>query len=65
MTLFFTTLVLTIPLFIGAALLINFCRRRAGGRTSASSSSGTCQPGGHSGCGCAAAVQQRIDRLPR
>lgn len=64
MTLFFTTLLLTIPLFIGAALLINFCRRRAGGRMGASPA-GTCHPGGHSGCGCATAVQQRIDRLPR
>ncbi len=62
MTLFFTTLLLTVPLFVGAALLINVCRRRAA-RTR-HGLTGMCHERGGEMCGCcAAALQQRIGRM--
>lgn len=61
MTLFFTTLLLTVPLLVGAALLINFCRRRVG-RTR-HGLTGMCHESGGQMCGCcSAALQTRIER---
>jgi hypothetical protein len=61
MTLFFTTLLLTVPLLVGAALLINFCRRRVG-RTR-HGLTGMCHQSGGRMCGCcASSLQSRTDR---
>ncbi|MBE0582286.1 MAG: hypothetical protein IH612_00830 [Desulfofustis sp.] len=61
MTLFLTTLLLTVPLLIGAALLINFCRRRVG-RTR-HGLTGMCHQSGGRMCGCcSASLHSQTDR---
>ena len=60
MTFFITTLVCTIILFIGAALLFNFSKQKSG-RSRPSDAAGCHQNG--LGCSCSSAVQTTISRL--
>lgn len=62
MLLFLSTLCFTTVLFIGAALLFNFSKRKSG-RTRAAGTAGCQQNGSHLGCSCSAAVQTTISRL--
>ena len=62
MTFFITTLVFTVVLFVGAALLFNFSKQRSG-RRRPSGATGCQQNGSHLGCSCSAAVQTTISRL--
>jgi len=62
MSLFLTTLLITLPLFGGAALLINFCRRRAA-RTRHPLTT-MCHESGGEMCGCcASSLQSDIPRM--
>ena len=60
--LFLWTLGLTVVLFIGAALLFNFCKRNSG-RSRPGQAAGCQQSGSHLGCSCSSAVQTTISRL--
>jgi hypothetical protein len=55
---FIITLLITFPLFFGAALLFNYCKKRI---RKTSGLSGTCQQDGNGvGCSCSTAVQTMI-----
>ncbi|NNF47955.1 MAG: hypothetical protein HKP44_11680 [Desulfofustis sp.] len=60
MTIFITTFVCTIVLFVGAALLFNFSKQRSA-RSRPSGAAGCHQSG--LGCSCSSAVQTTISRL--
>jgi hypothetical protein len=60
MTFFITTLICTIVLFVGAALLFNYSKQRSG-RSRPKGTAG-CQQNGL-GCSCSSAVQRTISRL--
>lgn len=62
MILFISTLGCTIVLFVGAALVFNFCKRNSG-RSRPGQAPGCQQSGSHLGCSCSAAVQTTISRL--
>lgn len=62
MALFLSTLILTILLFTGAALVFNFSKRKAG-RSRPDGAPGCQQNGSHLGCSCSSAVQTTISRL--
>lgn len=51
------TMLIAVPLLIGAALVINVCRLRDGRRNQGT---GCGHQGG--GCGCSSALQQKIGR---
>jgi hypothetical protein len=59
--LFLITLLFTVVLFIGAALVFNFSKRRTG-RTGNSPGTG-CQHSGTGGCACTSAIQTTIQKL--
>ena len=60
MSLFITTLIFTLILFSGAALMINFCRKNAA-RTRHGLTS-MCHQSGGAMCGsCASALQKKIE----
>jgi len=61
MTAFLTTLAFTLVLFIGAALIFNYCKRRTA--RSKHPLSGMCQKdGGTMCCSCASAAQSMIPK---
>lgn len=62
MNVFFTTLLITLPLFIGAALLFNFSKKRI--RKTSHGLTGMCHDsGGTMCCSCASQVQTMISKL--
>jgi hypothetical protein len=64
MATFFTTLLVTLPLFIGAALLFNFSKKRI--RKTKHGLTGMCHDsGGTMCCSCASQVQTMIRRADR
>ena len=60
MTFYIITLACTIVLFVGAALLFNYSKKRSG-RTRQAGTAGCHQNG--LGCSCSSAVQRTISRL--
>lgn len=61
MSFFFTTLAFTLVLFIGAALVFNYCKRRTA--RSRHPLSGMCQKdGGTMCCSCSSAVKAAIQK---
>ena len=61
MSTFLITLLITLPLFGGAALLFNFSKQKT--RRSKSLPKGMCQGDGGLGCSCSSQVQTIIRRL--
>ena len=56
------TILLTVPLFLGAALIFNYCRRRAA-RTNHGLTSMCHNSGGEMCCSCSDALQKEIKKI--
>jgi len=60
MTLFLVTLLFTIILFIAAALIFNYCKKRPPRRAGAA---GTACQHGSGGCACTSALQTTLRKM--